>query len=366
MALRIQDPKYPTSPSLHESILDSSKSAIKGGGAFSFVSKIGVELLLKDEMFLDFMKNGMFDLIVGIDDITNDKTLQALHTLTQEVNNLQVRVFHHNFSGATFHPKFCWFRHKKGGILVTGSGNLTAKGLRGNWEAFTISTLSLDEINEIEQQWNDWTQSHLGWLKSPDDQAVIERAKLNKPKRRPKPAIEPETIEIIEEVEEVEEISEVDDISSDTPQLSDPVLIAEIPRGGNRWNQANFDLDTFRNFFGVQEGLTQRILLQHVNDDGSLGSLESRPSVSVRSQNYRFELEAAAGLDYPNQGRPIGVFLRIATRSFRYKLLMPNNPGHKEMVEFLNNNWNGRADRLRRIVTNIETLQTYWANSPLL
>ena len=306
------------------------------------------------------MRSGEFDLIVGIDDITNDKTLQALHTLSQEVNNLRVRVFHHNFSGATFHPKFCWFRHRRGGILVTGSGNLTARGLRGNWEAFTISTLSIAEINEIEQQWKDWVQSHLGWLKAPDDQAVIERAKLNKPKKRIRPVVEPEAIEVEEDV------SDVDDISSDTPQLSDPVLIAEIPRGGNRWNQANFDLETFRNFFDVQEGITQRILLQHVNNDGTLGNLESRPSVSVRSQNYRFELEAAAGLDYPDQGRPIGVFLRIATRSFRYKLLMPNDPGHSNMVTFLDDNWEGRADRLRRIVTNIETLQTYWADSPLL
>ena len=360
MVLRIQDPKYPTSPSLHESILDSSKTAIRGGGAFSFVSKVGVDLLLKDELFMDFMKGGVFDLIVGIDDITNVRALETLHTLSQEVHNLKVRVFHHDFSGATFHPKFCWFRLRRGGILVAGSGNLTGRGLRGNWEAFTISVLTPNEINELEQQWTDWVQAHLGWLKSPDDQAVLERAKLNIPKKRIRPVVEPETIEVEEEV------SDVDDISSDTPQLSDPVLIAEIPRGGNRWNQANFDLETFRNFFEVQEGITQRILLQHVNDDGTLGNLESRPSVSVRSQNYRFELQAAAGLDYPDQGRPIAIFLRIATRSFRYKLLMPNDPGHSNMVAFLDDNWDGRGDRLRRIVTNIEALQTYWAASPLL
>lgn len=360
MVLRIQDPKYPISPSLHESLLDSSKAAIRGGAAFSFVSKVGVDLLLKDELFMKFMRGGEFDLIVGVDDITNVKALEALQTLSQEVTNLRVRVFHHDFSGAIFHPKFCWFRHRRGGILVTGSGNLTARGLRGNWEAFTISTLTTDEIRELEQQWTDWVSAHLIWLKSPDDQAVLERAKLNIPKKRIRPIVKPGAVEVEEDT------SDVDDISSDAPQLSDPVLIAEIPRGGNRWNQANFDLDTFRTFFDVQEGITQRILLQHVNNDGTLGNLESRPSVSVRSQNYRFELEAAAGLDYPEHGRPIAVFLRIATRSFRYKLLMPNDPGHDNMVAFLNENWHGRADRLRRIVTTTENLQLYWAESPLL
>ncbi len=43
------------------------------------------------------------------------------------------------------------------------------------------------------------------------------------------------------------------------------VLIAEIPRSGNRWKQANFDIDTFQNFFGATPGdNSQRILLRNI------------------------------------------------------------------------------------------------------
>jgi hypothetical protein len=211
----------------------------------------------------------------------------------------------------------------------------------------------------LERQWNDWINSHVVWLKPPDNRQVLERAALNIPTRRGRTGR-------VEPVVEEEVLSEVDEIAIALPQLNDPVLIAEIPRGSTRWNQANFDLANFRSFFGVEPGVTQRILLQHVSEDGTLGNIESRPSVSVKSHNYRFELEAAAGLDYPNQDRPIGVFLQIATRSFKYRLLMPEDPSYSIMASFLDDNWRGRSDRVRRITTNVEALRRAWPDSPLL
>ena len=116
------------------------------------------------------------------------------------------------------------------------------------------------------------------------------------------------------------------------------VLIAEIPRSGNRWKQANFDKNTFENYFGATcgENGAYRILLKCVNSDGSMCKTEIRPSVSVSSQNYRFELEAANGLAYPSDGnRPIAIFARVSQRDFIYTLLMPKQEGYATVLSFI-------------------------------
>ena len=79
--------------------------------------------------------------------------------------------------------------------------------------------------------------------------------------------------------------------------------------------------------------------------------------MSVVSQNYRFELEAAAGLDYPIDGRPIGVFIKVTTRMFLYVLCMPGQRYHTESERFLVGNWTGRADRMMRIRTTVGALE---------
>ena len=123
------------------------------------------------------------------------------------------------------------------------------------------------------------------------------------------------------------------------------VLLAEIPKSGNRWKQANFDIDTFRNFFGATPGdNSQRILLRNINENQSLSSIEIRPSVSVISQNYRFELDAASGLSYPTDGKPIGIFIKLTTRMFLYHLFMPDHPAYEEIKDWMDNNWTGRVD----------------------
>ena len=97
-----------------------------------------------------------------------------------------------------------------------------------------------------------------------------------------------------------------------------------------------------------------------------LSDIEVRPSVSVRSQNYRFELEAAAGLTYPNSGRPIGVFVRLSTRMFIYKIYMPNmGSKYNEIVEWMHSNWNGRSDRMKRIVVEAQEVSEILEETPL-
>lgn len=355
MRLHIQDPTDPQAPFLHERILELCKGALRGAGAFAFVTRAGVDLLLKDEVFRAFATRGRFDLIVGVDDVTNLRALAALQEASRDLPGLRVRVFYHDLAGALFHPKFCWFRHKSRGFLLVGSGNLTARALRGNWEAFAIEQLEPSFANDLEAQWEQWVLLHTDRLRPLDDVEVQARAALNVLQRR---AVGPAPAGLEAEGAARGELAP-------EPTFLREVLVAEIPRAASRWNQANFDLNTFRNFFGAQPGTVRRIVLQHVDATGALGPLEPRPSVSVRSRNFRFELEAAAGLPYPNAGRPIAVFVRIAPRTFRYRLLMPSDPHHAILDAFLVRMWIGRPDRMRRVITNTDAIQQAWPDSPL-
>src|SRR3989344_707374 len=58
------------SDSLHEALLQSCDGAVSGGGAFSWASKGGIDLLLCDDTFLPLIQKGQFELIVGTDAVT--------------------------------------------------------------------------------------------------------------------------------------------------------------------------------------------------------------------------------------------------------------------------------------------------------
>jgi hypothetical protein len=142
------------------------------------------------------------------------------------------------------------------------------------------------------------------------------------------------------------------------------VLIAEIPRGSSRWNQANFDLYNYENFFGAKVGTTRYMFFRHVNLDGTLDDTETRPSVAVKSSNWRFELAAAAGKKYPATGRPVAVFLRQASRNFLYRLLMPDDRDYPTVERILAAHSRGPMGRVRRVRLAISTLEQTWPNSP--
>jgi len=369
MRLYLQGSSFVNSYTLHEALLHSCGDSIRGGGVYAFVTSGGVKLLLEDDVFLNFFERSDFQLIIGTDAITNENALQRLGQLGDEYPKLDIKAFFHNVNNTTFHLKYCWFKKETGGVVVLGSGNLTEMGLRKNWEAFTVSEVSEDKIHEIESQWNDWVNHNEGHLKPISDPDVIQKAKNNKQiLRKIKHDILP-TIDSIETLPETNSLSgdNVDDEDLEAWQYveTDKVLIAEIPRSGNRWKQANFDQNNFIDFFGATPGdNTLRILLKNVKHDGSLSNLEIRPSISVKSMNYRFELDAAASLNYPENGRPIGVFVRISNRMFLYVLSMPDNSEYDELLTYLNN-LDTSGDEIRRCRTNISELKTNCPNLPL-
>lgn len=359
--LHFQDPYFSDSYTLHEALIQSCATSIQGKGAYAFASKSGIEILLKDSVFDSLLDRGEYSLIVGIDEITNLASLEALSVIKADKPNLNVKAFDHSNKGSLFHPKLSYFKNEDGtGNLIVGSGNLTLSGLRRNREAFGLIQLSGDELLRIEQYWNAWLLQSNALLKDIDNKDVIRKATDNQYIRRTRIRRPEEEVAIEEEIPVVE----LDD--NETP-LQDgwqfypdsDVLIAEIPRSDDRWKQANFGVETFKNFFGATPGdNSQRILLRNIENNFSLSEIEVRPSVTVASHNYRFELNAASGIPYPNNGRPIGVFVKVTTRMFLYHIYLPDQPLHSELNEWLKTNWAGgrRSNVMKRITKRVSQI----------
>ena len=332
-SLRFQDPADDSANFL-ELLLESAGDADRGAGIFSFASVHGVSLLLADSDFAAFLRRSQFELVVGVDAVTVPAVLRRLSDAQDQYSNFRARVFFHRRAGSLFHPKVCWFANGATGRVFVGSGNLTRGGLLKNWEAIGAAEIQRQQLRQFESCWRDWFDRNQELLCELDDQAVLERARRNEGERHRR--------------HEEDEVEATDSQTSVAPS-GDIVLLAEIPRGSTRWNQANFNLDNFRTFFQLEPGTRRRVVLLPVSPDGTVGDPEVRPSVDVRSQNYRIELGLAAGLDYPENGRPIGLFLRIGLRQFRYRLLMPDDAAYADVQDFLAARSTGREDRMKRI-----------------
>lgn len=343
-----QDPEDVGSGSLLEGLAVAAAEARSGGALFAFASRDGVSLLFKDEGFRRFVSVAPFDLIVGIDAITNPAALAELRRQAIDLPELRVRAFMHKRPRTLFHPKFAWFTTKTGGRLLVGSGNLTPGGLVGNWEAFTLIDLDRAQADRVRADWDAWTARHAHNLRAVDEPAVVARAARN-----------------VQRVIRTEEADEDAIAKAPSLEIAAAVLVAEVPRADVRWNQANFDLATFRGYFALEPGETRRVLLWPVDNAGAVGEVEVRQSVAVKSRNFRIELGEAAGKVYPTSGRPFAVFLAIGTRRFRYMLLMPGSRGYGRVDAILAKRWAGPAGRMRRVTLTARELRGEWPGCPL-
>lgn len=418
MELMIQDPTYSATMRLGEALIDACNIGGNGAGAFAFAEENGIDLFLGDADFRKYIKTNKYELVVGTDSITDSKAVARLRDYCALYNNLTVYGYVHDARKNLFHPKVTWFETSTGGISIIGSGNLTERGLFHNIEMYSYNSLNNAEIAKVKSDWNNWldysiTNNFLFDINDPIiDYAVnlsaakksstfkstgttsagvtvpgsilktlyskqpkatsisksitppIPRAKKAKPKKAtsviatPIPTVAPVIVPTT--------VNPVWSIA-----LTDRVLVAEIGSGGkikSRWSQVNFDKDSFKNYFGATPGGasgTYRIILKNVNSAGVLGGTETRPSVSVKSHNWRFEINAAKGLAYPTGGnRPYVIFTEVSIRSFIYELIMPGDKRYPE-VNKLVKAWkvtNG-VTGLARIITDVNGIK---ASTPSL
>jgi hypothetical protein len=331
---------------LLEQLLDSCTKAEHGGAIFAWTNAAGAKSFLEDENFVAFVEKGTFELVIGLDSITDEAAVKVLVDLESRMPNLSIRAFLHD-RPEMFHPKLAWFASKAEMTLLVGSGNLTMGGLKNNWEAYTVCRLAGAAGKQMVEKLEAWILSWSAMLIPISDARVLERARRNTGnertlKRPPK------------------------DLPKTTAADSDlSVLVAEIPKSGSRVGQVNFDLINYVQFFGAKVDTQRRITLYHVAEDGSLGDVESRPSVARKSRNYSFELAAMRGVTYPANGAPIGVFMRLEADSFLYMLILPDSAHYATVSNFLKAHWSGNSNHKRRYRTTVGQLKTAWNNAPL-
>jgi HKD family nuclease len=349
------------SPTLFATILAECKSAVRGGAAFAFASERGVKLLASEPAFNKFLKTSEFSVVVGLDAITDTRAVDELRKLRSSLPNFKPKLFLHKKGGSLFHPKTLWLKTATGGLIITGSGNLTPGGLKSNWEALAVEKVSFAEIDAAERSWNKWLAAHKEELRDLDDPKAAAKANENRKLRaKIKKAIEASETDAGET--EVEAAAQgFEEIEQEL--IDYPVLIAELPKGSTRWEQANFTKKSFVEFFGVKDK-PKTVRFSHVQPSGSLTPEALRPSVSVKSRNFRFELSAAKGLPYPPIGVPIAIFERISDSDFHYILLMPEDKAHRRVTAFLDKEYPKKSRILRRIQITSNDLQKVWPEAP--
>jgi len=323
-------------------------------------------------------RGGEVRAVVGVSRVQKNTSVEGLQNLLPLCD--EIWVYNNESPNRTFHPKVYIFE-KVGqwGLVFVGSSNLTAGGLYTNYEANIYSEYDLgntsqaDKFASVKQMFEAYSTPSkfckiltADYLQMLDNNGYLasEAARINQ-----RSEDEEDESGVAETAGErlfgsaglhappvIRPTSPFPErgVGSTRGQVSPaplaaPVLVAEIPNAGNRWNQANIDLQTFKSLFQLQAGKYDSGVLVPVAENGTVGKPEVRQSVSVMSQNYRIELGLAADRPYPLQGRPIGVFLRVGVRRFRYRLIMPGDAEHSIVKSLLDADWRGPSRMVRRI-----------------
>jgi hypothetical protein len=340
---------------LHSALIAAATGATGGFAAFAFATSTGIDTTLAEPAVRTLLGTGQFQLVVGLDAITDTAAVDALRTAKAILPKASISLFYNPKNGALYHPKTMFFKRPPGGRCLTGSGNLTLGGLRHNWEAFWKADVSAADAVALEAQWANWVAAHKDNLLSADDPRVIEQAALNARTR----------VKIQKSVKETDAgvLAALEEDAAEVASLN-PFLIAEVPK--NRPGQADFGIDTYQGFFGVTIGKPREVTFYQVRPDGSLAPPEHRHAVAVKSSNYRFEVEALSGLEHPTNSHFILVFERIGKSEYKYVLLKPGEVGHASVQKFLNENYFVSGNSKRRVVVAQSDVQAAWADNPLL
>lgn len=355
----IQDPTHAATTYLYEAILAAAVEAAAWRGVYAFASRDGVNHLIEDPVVHEFMKaGGEIDMLVGIDAVTNRPTLERLRELERRNRRFRPKVFWNGTHGL-FHPKISDFAYEGGRrTLIVGSGNLTPGGLMGNFEGYTV--ISVDSAEELDMSaFDEFLARHSDRIRSIDDEA-LERAARNLV--RPIKGARQAGGIVVPRVRLPRRAAAV------PPEVTefDRIAISQVPRAGGRWTQVHFNTDVVRDYFRVTDTRTQRVYLTHVAPNGGRAEVEVRPVVfSQTNKNHKIEVGAARGQDYPDDGPPVLVFRERQLRTFDYMLLMPGDAGYGALID-VTRRLQSLGRGFPRVITDMTTLDTAWADCPLL
>ena len=329
--------------------------------------------------------------ILGVDQKGTSK--EALEEVLRW--NVDAKIYHTK-SFNIFHPKIYLFENEDIFTMIVGSNNLTEMGLvknvecsllikdiksnpvRGKFYEYWKAILDGTEVNLypitkelIDKLFKDKVitsenQRSLRYDNGEDEPVeskkkaiTFKKAEIQKNPEgfRPKRLVKVKQLKTTRKVtKEVEK----------TVRIDSAVLIAEIPKAGNRWKQANFSQYIFEEFFGAKKGdNSYKIKLTNIKKDGTLGEVTERQSVTVKSNNYRFELRCEeTNLPYPEGAdRPIGIFVKEDANNYMYQVLMPTEDCYKKIKDYLyleTKDKRGRTDQMRRHIADVEAIHALY------
>lgn len=356
----------------------------------AFASYGGVTALTK--FIKEGKANGMnIKVVLGVDQKATSK--EALEEVLSW--GVDARIYHTS-SNNIFHPKVYLFENRDIFTLIVGSNNLTVPGLVQNIECSLLIKDTIDPSSVHDDFYRYWkgildgTETHLYPLTQKlidnlyKDKIITseeQRSKRYDDGTDKKEETKKETVTFkkatvqkfpdgfcpkrLVRVKQVKTTKKVTKEVEKSVRIDNAVLIAEIPKGGDRWKQANFSKDVFHNFFGVVEGQKNQIKMTNIKKDGSLGEVAKRVSVKVKSHNYRYELLCdETRLPYPSgNDRPIGIFVKVDDRNFLYQLLMPSDNAYGKIKGYLYMETDGkkrRDDGMRRYIADVEAIHALY------
>lgn len=126
----------------------------------------------------------------------------------------------------------------------------------------------------------------------------------------------------------------------------------------------NFPVKIFEDFFGAERGdNSYKIELMNIAQDGTLGSVEIRQAVTVKSNNFRFEIKCKeTDGKYPGKdNRPIALFIKLGDAEFLYQVLMSNYPAYHKIKDYLTLEARSkRVDELKRVIVDVEAIHALY------
>lgn len=325
---------------------------------FACASGAGLMILFAHQKVRDVFKTCAGQLVIGNDQLTDREALERLRLVQSENPNLKVLLLC-TPSGSLFQSGFFLAKYQQGGgALLTGNTRLTPEGLFGGLQAFSVLEYSpgdlvdLSEVAKWEQRWSPFI--------SPIDSSVMYRADQNLVRlRRLRGALGPGEILVDGLPVRVQH--------EDDTGLHEPVLVTQITKGGDRWQQLHLVEAIAVEFFGSTPRTEKYVAWRHsgVNayENGGRRKIQFKPANS----NYRIETDAHDNEPYPNPpNRPVLVVRREGDDRYRYLLLLPGQPGYTEMNRLCEvDNLQIRAGQVARTITSRAALLDAWPECPL-
>ena len=353
----------------------------------AFASYGGVSAMTK--YIADGKAKGMnIKIILGIDQKGTSK--EALEEVLSW--GVDAKIYHTN-SRNIFHPKVYLFENTDIFTLIVGSNNLTIPGLVQNiecsllikdiksnvihkdfyeyWKSIldgteeNLYTLTQDLINDLTNENLIVSESvRVALYDNAHDDNVKRVSKFKKSRIQSLPSGFVPGRHVKVKVNNTNKTGSKTGSKADKNiiHIGEEVLIAEIG-GGPRWKQVNFPVDIFENFFGAERGNNSyTIKLTNISKDNTLGEAEVRQAVSVKSRNYRFEINCEeTNRIYPgNNKRPIGLFVKLSEREFLYQVLLASDKRYTTIKEYLYNETNNNARELKRAIVHVEAIHAIY------